>query len=529
MKKIRPLLLAAVLFTLGAGSGYWLAVQRTPGLDVGAGAGGASPPTGAAAGEKVDPKTGRKVLYWHDPMVPGQKFDQPGKSPFMDMQLVPVYADEAGADGTVRIDPRLQQNLGVRLVEVIRKPLAAKVEAVGSVAFNERAVVQVTARAAGFIDKLYVRAPLDPVRAGQPLAELLAPEWVAAQEEYLALARSRAPEAETLRQAARQRLTVLGMPEEAIRAVERDGQPHARVVLRAPISGVVGELSAREGLTATMGMPLFRINGLATVWVNAEVPEAQAALVRPGRAVAARVAAYPGEVFHGRVAAVLPEVNPATRTLKARIELDNPKESLKPGMFATVDLSSAATARDALLVPSEALIRTGQRDLVILALDGGTFRPVAVEPGIESDGLTEIRRGLEAGQKVVASGQFLIDSEASLKATVNRMSNSDAVGPEGRAEGGSQGRSNEVPKAASHRGEGIVEAIDAATVTLSHGPIPSLNWGAMTMGFQRPAGGLPPGVRVGARVRFEFAANARGEFVLSAITPLAPQAPGARP
>lgn len=503
MNKATMIAIALVMFALGAGGGYWIAMKRLESRNLGA----VQASTGApgAAADKTDSKTGRKVLYWHDPMVPGQKFDKPGKSPFMDMELVPVYADEAGDEGKVTIEPRLQQNLGVRTVAVERRPLAPKVESVGSVAFDERAVAQVTARATGFIDKLYVRAPLDSVRAGQPLAEILAPEWVAAQEEYLALRATRAPDAEAMRQAARQRLTVLGMPEEVIRAVERDGKVYPRVVLTAPVSGVIGELSAREGMTAMMGMPLFRINGLATVWVNAEVPEAQAAVVKPGSAVAARVAAYPGEVFKGRVAALLPEVNAATRTLKARIELANSKGLLTPGMFATIDLTPA-TKSDALLVPTEALIQTGKRHVAILALDGGKFQPVEVEPGIEVDGMTEIRKGLDAGQKVVASGQFLIDSEASLKATVGRMEGAPTAA---------------APQTDRHRGEGVVETIGKGEVTLSHGPIPSMNWGAMTMGFKAPAGSLPPDVKVGDRVAFEFSANQKGAFEISSITPLA--------
>lgn len=509
MNKTTTIIIGLTLFALGAGGGYWIGHQP-PGTPASMAPSANS--TAGAGADKIDPKTGRKVLYWHDPMVPGQKFDKPGKSPFMDMDLVPVYADEAGDSGAVTINPRLQQNLGVRVVEVVKKTLTPKVEAVGSIAFNERAVEVVTARATGFVDKLYVRAPLDPVRAGQPLAELLAPDWVAAQEEYLALAHTQVADGEALRQAARRRLMVLGMPEGVIRAVEREGRPQARVVLTAPISGVIGELSAREGMTAMMGTPLFRINGLATVWVNAELPEIQAALIQPGNPVVARVAAYPNETFQGKVAALLPEVNPVTRTLKARIEVANPKGVLKPGMFATVDFSPAATKHGALLVPTEALIRTGKRNVVILALAGGKFQPVDVEPGIETDGLTEIRKGLEAGQKVVTSSQFLIDSEASLKTTVNRMGSAPAAapGPE------------------KHHGEGVIEAITKDEVTLSHGPIPSMNWPAMTMGFKLPVGSPPPKVKVGDQVAFHFFATPKGEFEISSITPVSPAAGGKR-
>jgi Cu(I)/Ag(I) efflux system membrane fusion protein len=284
----------------------------------------------------------------------------------------------------------------------------------------------VQARVNGYVERLFARAPLDPVRKGQPLAEIVAPEWTAAQEEYLALRNSTLADAQ-LRQAARQRLVLIGMPEDAIAALEAGGKSHARITLTAPISGVIAELGAREGMTVVPGAMLFRINGLATVWVNAEIPEAQAALVRTGARVEATVPAYPGEKFSGRVAAILPEVNPATRTLKARIELANREAKLTPGMFATVDLSSQ-DRRKVVLVPTEAVIRTGQRTVVVIAdtaHDGRQqFKPIEVEIGAEANGKTEVRKGIGPGMKVVTSGQFLIDSEASLKASESRMSDS---------------------------------------------------------------------------------------------------------
>lgn len=368
---------------------------------------------------------GKKVLYWHDPMVPGQKFDKPGKSPFMDMQLVPVYAESgSGEDSGVAISSRVQQNLGVRTAEVVEGDVAPKVEAVGSVDWNDRDVALVQARANGFIEKLYVRAQLDPVKRGQALAELYVPEWVAAQEEYLSVARMQGEAASGLRDAARQRLRLAGMTEDQVALVESSGKALPRLTITAPISGVVSELSAREGMTVMNGAPLFRINGLSTIWVNAEVPESMAADVRPGNPVRARAAAFPSEVFAGRVGAILPEVSPTTRTLKIRIELANPGGKLVPGMSATIDFTPAA-GRRALLVPSEAVIQTGKRTVVIVAdtdADGKqAFRPVGVEIGSESGGRTEVRKGLERGQQVVVSGQFLIDSEASLKASAERM------------------------------------------------------------------------------------------------------------
>ena len=376
------------------------------------------------------PSPARKVLYWYDPMVPGSKFDKPGKSPFMDMMLVPVYAEEGGDDSSVKISSRVVQNLGVRTVEAQRGTLQKKIVAVGTVAFDERGVSVVQARVGGYIEKLFVRAPLDIVAKGQALAEILAPDWVAAQEEYLALARS--PQAdEALRHAARQRLVLLGVPESTIAAVESSGKAQPRITLHSPSSGVVVELGAREGMTVMPGATLFRINALSTVWIDVDIPESQASAVSPGSPVHAIFAAYPGEQFSGHISAIIPQVSSATRTLKARIELANREARLKPGMYATVELS-APERRDAMLVPSESLIRTGQRSIVVVAdvaQDGKQrFKPVDVVAGDEAGGMTEIVKGIEPGMKVVVSGQFLIDSEASLKSTLDRMNEAGDTG-----------------------------------------------------------------------------------------------------
>ena len=467
---------------------------------------GTPAPAAAQAKGAVDAGTGRKVLYWHDPMVPGQKFDKPGKSPFMDMQLVPVYADESTDEGGVSISPRVQQNLGIRTAEVTRGTLSLGIEAVGSIAYNERDVAVVQARSNGYVERLYVRAPLDPVNKGQPLAELYVPDWVAAQEEFLAVKRMRGAGTESLVDAARQRMRLAGMSDSQIRLIDSTGKVHLRLTVRAPISGIVAELNVQEGMTVMSGAPMFRISGLDTVWVNAAVPEAVAAQVRPGTAVEARAAALPGTVLKGKVSAILPEVEAATRTLKARVELANPGRRLVPGMFATIQFAPAAASK-VLTVPSEAVIQTGKRSVVMVAQEGGKFAPVDVEIGAEVDGQTEIRKGLEVGQKVVVSGQFLIDSEASLRGTAIRMS--DMPMPDKPMQ----------LDAAVHRGEGKIESIDADEITLSHGPIPSMQWPAMTMGFQRPEGGVSTAMKVGDTVIFEFRPTTDGAFKLITITP----------
>ena len=475
---------------------------------------------GIKAGE-VDPATGKKILYYHDPMVPGNKFDKPAKSPFMDMMLVPVYADSdsEGDASRVTISPRVQQNLGVRTALVTEGTLSPQVAAVGSIAFNERDQAIVQARATGYVERLHVRATLDRVSKGQPLAELVVPEWIAAQEEYLSVRRMQGTDLASLVDGARQRMRQVGMSDALINLVESSGRTQARSTLVAPIGGVVTELMAREGMTVMAGATLFRINGLSTVWANAEVPESQSALLRPGAKVQARSPAVPGTTFDGKVQAILPEVNPATRTLKARVELSNANGALVPGMFVQMQFMDPR-AQKALLIPTEAVIQTGKRTVVMLSEQGGNsgrFRPVDVEIGIESGGQTEIKRGLQAGQRVVVSSQFLIDSEASLKSVEARLN----VEPSRTT----------VDTAPRHEAQARVEAAGRDAVTLSHGPIAALKWGSMTMDFKPLKGtqtGLPRGVDVGDRVDFEFYMDADNQPQLTRIKrlPAEAKAPG---
>ena len=296
--KTTTLMMIAVPAALALAAGaYWLGRTQATGhaesaaLPVTATTGGAPQKPG-----DVDPGTGRKVLYWHDPMVPGQRFDKPGKSPFMNMMLEPVYADSGGDASSVTIDPRMRQNIGVRTAEVTRARLTAPLTAVGSVAFNERDQAIVQARANGFVEKLHVRAPLDAVRAGQPLVELYVPDWVAAQEEYLAVRRMRGAGMDSLADAARQRMRLAGMSDAQIERIEAGGAVQPRMTIPAPIGGVVTELAVREGMTVAMGTLLYRINGLGSVWINAELPEAAAARVRAGHA---RRGAHAGAAGHG--------------------------------------------------------------------------------------------------------------------------------------------------------------------------------------------------------------------------------------
>jgi Cu(I)/Ag(I) efflux system membrane fusion protein len=264
----------------------------------------------------------------------------------MDMMLVPQYAGTDSTDASsVTVSARIQQNLGVRTAEVIKGTLTPQVAAVGNIAWNERDQAVVQARAMGFVEKLHARAALDRIGAGQPMAEIYVPDWVAAQEEFLALRRMQGNNLAPLVDGARARMRQVGMTEQQITSVESTGQVKARFTLRAPLGGVLTEVAAREGMTVSPGMTLFRINGTSTVWAEAEVPESQAALLRPGASVRATSPAVPGQTFDGRVQTVLPEVNAVTRTIKARMELNNRGGRLAPGMFVQMQfLGGQATS-----------------------------------------------------------------------------------------------------------------------------------------------------------------------------------------
>ena len=356
---------------------------------------------------------GRKVLYYYDPMFPQQKFDKPGKSPFMDMELEPKYADDgAGASGAaagVSIDPSAMQNLGIRVVAAEMGSLAATLIVTGSVDFNQRDVAIIQARSGGFVTRVYARAPGDVVRAGAPIADMQLPEWGGAQTEFLSVKRLGRPD---LTAAARQRLRLMGMSDSVISKVERSGRTNGTITVTSPISGVIQTLDARAGVTLAMGQTLAQVTGLSTVWLNAAVPEAQAGAVRIGQRATATLTAFPGEIFGGRVIAILPTAQADSRTLTVRIELANRGGRLRPGMYAQVALGG--DTRPGLLVPSEAVIRTGTRNIVMLAKGDGRYHPAEVRTGREGGGQTEVLEGLAVGEKVVASGQFLLDSEASL-------------------------------------------------------------------------------------------------------------------
>ena len=371
---------------------------------------------GTSGGDAKTAADGRKILYYYDPMVPQEHYDSPDAKSSMGMAVEPKYANEGGTSAPgVKIPADAMQNLGARTAIARIGMLESSLDVTGAIDFNQRDVAIVQARAGGFVQRTYGRAPSDIVRAGAPIADLLVPEWGGAQAEYLALRRSGNA---GLANAARDRLKLLGMPAGTIASVARTGRRQDVVTISTPVGGVIQTLDVRPGMTLSAGQTLAQVNGLGTVWLNAAIPETRAGEVKLGQSAVAELASFPGERFSGKVIAVLPTAEAASRTLTVRVELRNRGGRLKPGMFATVHLGDVG--KPALLVPSEAVIRTGKRTLVMLAENGGRYQPAEVQLGREGGGQTEILAGLSEGEKVITSGQFLIDSEASLSGVAAR-------------------------------------------------------------------------------------------------------------
>jgi membrane fusion protein, copper/silver efflux system len=364
--------------------------------------------------------------YWYDPMHADRHFDKPGKSPFMDMPLVPKYADGAMSGGgtrssSIEIDPRIVQTLGIRLATVEASSFARVVDTVGLVAVDEHRIEAIQVREPGWVERLDVRAVGDSVRRGQLLAGVYSPDLLATQQELLIARSSNDP---TLIEAARRRLGLFGLSDAQIARIEKAGKVERRIDHYAPFDGYVMELGARQGAAVGPGATLFQLANLSSVWMIAEVPEAQAAWVKTGNPAEAQVSALPGERFEGKVDYVYPELTQATRTLKVRVVFNNPGEHLRPGMFATAHLRGS-TRDSVLTVLTEAVIKTGTRSIVIVADDAAHFCPAVVRVGAEQGGRSEILEGLQLGQNVVASGQFLIDSEANLRGAFDALAGSN--------------------------------------------------------------------------------------------------------
>ena len=359
----------------------------------------------------------RQILYWVAPMDPNYRRDEPGKSP-MGMDLVPVYADEVDAQpGVVAIDATMVNNLGVRTSTAVRGSLSRRIETVGYIGYDEDTLQHVHTRVDGWIEKLATTATGDPVEKGQLLFELYSPTLVNAQEEYLAALRSKNS---VLRDASRDRLIALGVTSGEVEQLEKERKVRQRVRVYAENDGVIAELGVREGIYVTPSTDIMSVAQLDKVWVLAEVFERQAAWVRAGQQATVELDYLPGETLTGVVDYVYPELDPVTRTLKVRLRFDNETGMLRPNMFARVLIQGDAIS-NIVHVPREAVIRGGTGSRVVIALGDGRFRSQPVLVGIESGDRVAIRRGLKAGEQVVTSAQFLLDSESNIESALKRM------------------------------------------------------------------------------------------------------------
>jgi Cu(I)/Ag(I) efflux system membrane fusion protein/cobalt-zinc-cadmium efflux system membrane fusion protein len=363
----------------------------------------------------------RKIKYWVAPMDPTFITDKPGKSP-MGMDLVPVYEDEVATGGgsAVSIDPVVVQNMGVRLERVERQSLFRHVRTIGEVEVGEDLVSVVNLRFSGWVEKIHVDRTGDLIEAGQPLFEIYSPDLVASQEEYLLALRSQGPKSELTR-SARRKLELFDLDPRDIEAVVRAGQVRRALPIRAPRSGYVLHKNVVEGARIPAGQDLYTIGDLSKVWVKAEVYEHDAPWVEVGQPAQMELTYQKGEVIEGSVAYVYPTLSEVARTLTVRLEFPNPDLRLKPGMFATVYIQFRRED-DVLVVPTEAILHSGTREIVFVAVGEGRFEPREITTGLVGDRhTTQVLSGLAAGEVVVTSGQFLIDSESQLQEAIKKM------------------------------------------------------------------------------------------------------------
>ena len=413
------------------------------------------------------PKTNseeKKPLYWVAPMDSNYRRDKPGKSP-MGMDLIPVYEDESSTDdfgpGAVRVAPHVVNNLGVRTAPVELENMHTEISTVGYVQYDEDKLIHIHPRVDGWIEKLYVKAEGDPVEKGQPLYSLYSPQLVNAQEELLiALKRNNG----SLVTAAKDRLKALQLSAGLIKELEQTKKVQQTITFYSPQAGVVDGLKIREGFYVKPGDTLLSIGKLDQVWVEAEVFERDAALIKEGLPVSMTLDYLPGEDWTGVVDYVYPALNSKTRTLRVRLKFGNPDFQLKPNMFAQVSIH-ANQADSAIIVPKEAVIRTGKQDRVVLALGDGQFKSIEVTIGRVDKDSIEILSGLNEDDVVVTSAQFLIDSESSKSSDFKRMTH------------------DEVPNSIWMQGEVNSVMTGHRMVNITHGPAEAWDWPEMTMDF----------------------------------------------
>lgn len=483
MKNTRMLILIGLLLVTGVG-GFWAGTHFEVRM-----AGNMDSASHSDSVLAQMPQKNKKVLYWYDPMVPQQHFNAPGKSPFMDMELIPQYVEDDSSSAGVKIDSQRTQNIGVRTAKVESGKLVSTIQALGTLNYNARALVILQARTNGFIEQVYPHAVGDVVRAGDPLTEMSIPDWVAPQNEWLLLKKQGET---TLAAAALNRLTLLGMPHDVIKKLMQTQQAQAHLLVAAPVSGAILALDVRPGMTLQAGQTVATINGLDTVWLDVAVPESQSGRIQLNQDVVATLAAYPGETFTGHVIAILPEADTETRTVKVRAEFQNLNNKFKPGMSAQAQFT--ITSAEGLLIPTEAIIHTGTRTLVMIVSGNRGYQAQEIETGADGNGKTLVLKGLKTEQDIIISGQFLLDSEANLKGMAALKLPIDEEGWIAAT----------------------VKKHDEGHVTLEHGDIPALKMPGMTMSYSLGMKGMADAFKAGDPVLVKIT-ETENDYVVTAI------------
>ncbi|OMH31787.1 efflux RND transporter periplasmic adaptor subunit [Motiliproteus sp. MSK22-1] len=445
-----------------------------------------------------EPKVAEAPLYWRAPMNPNFRSDKPGKSP-MGMDLIPVYAAEQQKQqeaGIVTITPAVENNLGVRTAEVKRGQLVQQIETVGYVGYDENKLTQVNTRVDGWIEKLYVTAEGDPVKRGQRLFELYSPTLVNAQEEYLAALKSRN---KGLLRASKARLSALGISAKAVQRLEQTLKVKQRISIYAPQDGYVANLNVRQGMYIKPSVTVMKLVQLDSVWVMAEVFERQAGWLKEGQPATMTLDYLAGREWLGKVDYVYPTLDSKTRTLRVRIRFENNDGMLKPNMFTRIAIQSRGKD-NILMIPREAVIRTGNQNRVVKALGEGRFKSVRVKTGLETPEHMEILRGLRAGEQIVTSAQFLIDSESSVTRDFERMNFDDGQQKVVIVEG----RVNTV-------------MVEHRMLTVAHQPVDIWQWPSMTMNFTVDTNVDLALISEGDELRFELRDMGEQKYQISKI------------
>jgi RND family efflux transporter MFP subunit len=522
MNRTLTTLLIAALAAAAMAAGYWWgSTQKAEG--------GRRSAEGQPASAAKDPEKG-KVLYYRNPMGLPDTSPVPKKDP-MGMDYIPVREGEdvqAGPSGSeIRISAEKVQMLGVRTEPAAFRSLGRTVRAVGTLQVDERRIHTVAPRFEGWIERLHVNTTGQAVARGQPLMEVYSPDLVTAQQEYLVAAKGLetvaegGPEAQAslrrLMEGALQRMRNWDISDRELQQLQREGAIRRTVTIRAPVGGIVVEKPAVAGMRFMPGEMLYQITDLSVLWLIAEVFEQDMGLVRPGQSASISVNAYPGKPFTGKVAFFYPTVTAETRTARLRIELANPGALLKPNMYATVELA-AGPARKVLAVPESAVIDGGVRRIVLVQAAEGRFQSRDVKLGARAEDYVEILDGVKDGEAVVVSANFLIDAESNLRAAIGGLS----PAPAGGASTGAK-----PPASPVHRAEGTIDSVDAASnsVTITHGPVPSLKWPGMTMDFSLANTAVGAKARPGAAIAFEFVERQPGEYVVTKMEPKAAPKP----